>query len=185
MRHLMLDIETFGTTPGCVVLSIGAVEFDMPRGITGKFHAHLRTASQIEAGLHLDVRTVEWWLDQSKEAQNELLKSERFNPIDVIDAFIDTFDWKDLRVWANGASFDFPIMKALFNAFGKELPWAFYNEMDFRTIKNMVGKGTYEKLRAFPTVAHDALSDATAQAQTLINIIHWINGEHNELRLAA
>jgi len=185
MRHLMLDIETFGTTPGCVVLSIGAVEFDMQRGITGKFHAHLKTASQIEAGLHLDVRTVEWWLDQSKEAQNELLKSERFNPVDVIDAFIDTFDWKDLRVWANGASFDFPIMKALFNAFRKELPWAFYNEMDFRTIKNMVGKGTYEKLRVRPVLAHDALDDATAQAQTLINIIRWINGEHNELRLAA
>lgn len=24
MRHLMLDLETLGTTPGCVVLSIGA-----------------------------------------------------------------------------------------------------------------------------------------------------------------
>ena len=64
MRHLMLDIETFGTTPGCVVLSIGAVEFDLD-GIKGEFHAHIDVDSSTALGLKVDARTEKRWLEQS------------------------------------------------------------------------------------------------------------------------
>lgn len=185
MRHLMLDIETLGTSPGCVVLSIGAVEFGLQGNITGKFHSHLDTSDQTQKGLHIDAKTVEWWLDQDKVAQEALLSAERFHPKHVIEAFIDTFAWENIQVWANGASFDFPIIKALFEAYDFKLPWPYYSEMDFRTVKNMVGKNNFNRLRVRPTLAHDALSDAEAQAMTLVNIINWINGEHNDQRIAA
>lgn len=184
MRHLMLDIETLGTTPGCVVLSIGAVEFDL-NGITGEFHAHIDVPSCIEAGLQMEASTVMWWLDQSKEAQEALLKAETFPLVDVLAALTDTFEWQDLRVWANGASFDFPILDAAYKAVGKKAPWPYYNQMDFRTLKNMVGKKNFDLLRVRSGVAHDALDDARAQALSMINIINWINGGHDELRIAA
>ena len=184
MRHLMLDLETLGTTPGCVVLSIGAVEFDLD-GIKSEFHAHIDVDSSTALGLKVDARTVMWWLDQSKEAQNALLQADPFPIHDVLDALSDTFDWKDLKVWANGASFDFPILEAVYKAAHRTVPWKYYNQMDFRTMKNLVPKDSYELLRARPGTAHDALDDARAQASTLINIINWINGDHNERRLAA
>ena len=184
MRHLMLDLETLGTTPGCVVLSIGAVEFDLD-GIKSEFHAHIDVDSSTALGLKVDARTVMWWLDQSKEAQNALLQADTFPIHDVLDAFSDTFDWKDLKVWANGASFDFPILEAVYKAAHRNVPWKHYNQMDFRTMKNLVPSRSYELLRVRPDTAHDALDDARAQALTLVNILNWINGEHNEQRLAA
>lgn len=184
MRHLMLDLETLGTTPGCVVLSIGAVEFDLD-GIKSEFHAHIDVDSSTALGLKVDARTVMWWLDQSKEAQNALLQADPFPIHDVLDALSDTFDWKDLKVWANGASFDFPILEAVYKAAHRTVPWKYYNQMDFRTMKNLVPNGSYELLRVRPGTAHDALDDARSQALTLVNIINWINGDHNERRLAA
>ena len=184
MRHLMLDLETLGTTPGCVVLSIGAVEFDLD-GIKSAFHAHIDVDSSTALGLKVDARTVMWWLDQPKEAQNALLQADTFPIHDVLDAFNDTFDWKDLKVWANGASFDFPILEAVYKAAHRTVPWKYYNQMDFRTMKNLVPNGSYELLRVRPGTAHDALDDARSQASTLINIINWANGTHYEQRIAA
>ena len=184
MRNIMLDLETLGTNPGCVVLSIGAVEFDM-NGIKGEFHAHIDLDSSIDAGLVMEPRTVMWWFDQSKEAQTALLEADTVSLGDALEALIDTFEWEDTRVWANGAGFDFPILKAAFDAVGINAPWTFYNEMDMRTMKNLVGKEVFDKLRVRPSIAHDALDDARAQALTLMNIINWINGEGHELRIAA
>ena len=184
MRHLMLDIETFGTTPGCVVLSIGAVEFDL-NGIKGEFHAHIDVDSSTTLGLKVDAHTVMWWLDQSKEAQNALLQADTFPIQDVLDAFSDTFEWKDLKIWANGASFDFPILEAVYKAAHRNVPWKYYNQMDFRTMKNLVPNNSYELLRVRPGTAHNALDDARAQAATLINIINWTNGTHYEQRITA
>lgn len=184
MRHLMLDLETFGTSPGCVILSLGAVEFNL-KGISGEFHAHIEVDSSVDAGLHVDARTALWWLEQSKEAQNTLLQADTFPLADVLSAFSDTFEFKDLKVWANGADFDFPILKAAYEAVKQPVPWMYYNQMDFRTLKNMIGKKTYEKLRVHPTVAHDALDDARSQALTMINIIQWMNGEHDDVRITA
>lgn len=184
MRKLMLDLETLGTTPGCVVLSIGAVEFD-EHGIYGKFHAHIDIESSCEAGLKLDPRTVMWWLGQDTDAQNALLQAEKFPLVDALSAFTDSFEWKDLQVWANGASFDFPILTAAYKAAGLQPPWMYYNECDYRTVKNLVSKEVFQNLRVRPEVAHDALCDAVAQAKTTCNIVKWLRGEYDSKLFAA
>lgn len=183
MRNIMLDLETMGTSPGCVILSIGAVEFT--DHIVGEFHAHIDVKSSTDAGLLLEAPTVMWWLGQSKEAQQSLLDADTVSLHDALEAFVDTFDWGNTRVWANGASFDFPIIKAAFEAVGGNIPWAYYNEMDHRTLKNLVGKDVYKKLQVKPNLAHDALSDARAQALTAIDIMAWINGGDSAERLVA
>lgn len=172
-RNLMLDIETFGTQPGCVVLSIGAVEFD-ETGVTHEFHAHIDPGSAVAAGLTIDPNTVMWWLEQDKAAQTALLQAERHPLHDVIQAFIHTFEWDGLKIWANGASFDFPILKHAIEAAGFKQPWAYYNEMDYRTVKNLVPKNVFKLLKVEPTIAHDALDDARAQAQTLLGLLNHL-----------
>lgn len=185
MHGLMIDIETLGTNPGCVILSIGAVEFHS-EGITSEFHAHIDPRSACNAGLTIEPDTVMWWLGQTQEAQKKLVEADTVSLHDALEAFVDTFEWKDLRVWANGASFDFPILKAAFDAVGRSIPWAYYNETDYRTLKNIVGKSVFDTLRVSPTTAHDALADARAQALTTLNIINWLDGDRRDAkRLAA
>lgn len=184
MKKLMLDLETLGTTPGCVVLSIGAVEFD-ENDLHGSFHAHIDLESSCKAGLVIEPRTTMWWLEQSSEAQSALLEAEKFELRETLEAFVDTFDWDGLQVWANGASFDFPILTAAFNAAGIKTPWAYYNECDYRTLKNLVNKQVFNNLRVRPDLAHDALSDAIAQARTTQNILKWLRGEYDAKRVAA
>lgn len=185
MRHLMFDLETLGTKPGCVVLSIGAVQFDNAGNITGQFHAHIDPVSAVEAGLKIEPETVMWWLDQEKKAQEALLQADKHPLADAVNAFIDTFEWRDMKVWANGASFDFPILTAAIEAVGLKAPWAYYNEMDYRTMRNIIGKDELRLLRVLPEIAHDALCDARAQVQTLSNIFRHIENKGLSNAIAA
>lgn len=185
MRHLMLDLETLGTHPGCIILSIGAVEFDLDkRAITGRFHAHVDPQDAEDLGLRAEAGTVMWWLGQKQEAQQALLGAEQHGLAEVLNAFVDTFDWSDMKVWANGASFDFPILKRAFEVVGRDLPWHFYHEMDFRTVKNLVSKEDFDRVRVRPALAHDALEDTIAQAETLMNILALMK-EEGGFRVAA
>lgn len=176
MRNIMLDIETLGTQPGCVVLSIGAVEFDNS-GILATFHAHIDVASSHKAGLTVDPSTMMWWLGQSKEAQDAILQPDTVSLQDALAALTDTFEWGNTRLWANGASFDFPILEAAHSAVGVPVPWQFWNLMDYRTLKNLVDKKVYAQLHVKPDIAHDALADAKSQALTAINIMKFIEGD--------
>lgn len=181
----MLDLETLGTSPGCIVLSIAAVEFTQTE-LVGSFHTHIDIESCYQAGLTLEPRTVLWWLDQSKDAQNAILQAKTAPLAQALKDFKKRFVWNDLKVWANGASFDFPILKAAHDAVGTVIPWAYYNEMDHRTMKNIIPRSIYKGLQVKPDLAHDALSDAIAQAQTLQNIFHWLKEDgHDVERIAA
>ncbi len=173
MRNIMIDTETFGTKPGCVILSIGAVEFDQ-EGLHGTFHAHIDVDSSTAAGLTMDARTVMWWLDQEKAAQNAMLSAETVSLIDALDALEDTFDWDNKLVWANGASFDFPIIEAACHAVGRRTPWMYYNQMCYRTLKNVIGRDTFDQIKVDIGIAHDALDDASAQALTAIAIMQHL-----------
>lgn len=165
MSAIMFDAETLGRTAGCTVLSIGAVEFDSTK-IIKEFEIRIDPRDSQRRGCHMDADTVMWWLDQSKEAQNAL-KGDVFKMDYALGKLVEAFKWKNKQVWCNGASFDFPIIGALFNKCDMEIPWAFWNEMDMRTIKNMVGRDKWKASCIEPTVAHSALADAVGQAKTL------------------
>lgn len=177
MSGIMLDLETFGTTPGCAIFSIGAVRFDA-EGIHQRVHIHIDPDQK----LHIEPRTVMWWLEQSKEAQEALLRQTRVSLADALTQLDEAFDWEDSQVWANGASFDFPILKAAYDVCSMQAPWRYYNEMCYRTIRNTVPKATFNQSRVTPRIPHDALCDAEAQALTLINLLYPKEVEHAQLR---
>lgn len=174
MRNIMIDTETLGTSAGCVVLSIGAVEFDEHKIYT-QFHIHIDPESCTDAGLNIDTRTVLWWLDQSKDAQNALLKGTTVPLTDALDQFSAAFNWEGVKVWCNGADFDFPILDAAYKAVGKKVPWKYWSKMDYRTLKNLVPKPIYEDLKFEPVVKHDAHADAVAQALTTQALLAWLS----------
>lgn len=179
MQDIMIDIETLGTEPGCVILSIAATN-----GRTEGFHIHLDVEDCVNNGLVIEPRTTMWWMEQG-DAARKLITQPGAPLLSALTLFSHAFNWKEARVWCNGASFDFPILKAAFKRCQMALPWPYYAEMDFRTLKNLVSKETFETLRVKPVVAHDALADAVSQHMTLTNLINHLETQHVELKRAA
>lgn len=174
VRHIMLDLETLGKKPGCCVLSIGAVEFG-PHGVGEGFKINLSVPEQQALGLLVDPDTEAWWDRQSEQAR----AAARFDPKEPETALKLFNDWvrnvgqrRGIRVWGNGANFDQPVLRAVYDAFDDAPPWEFWNERCHRTMKNLFKQ---VEAPAAPKVAHDALEDAKAQAAHLVAILNSRN----------
>ncbi len=179
MTHdsIMIDLETLGTRPGCSILSIGACEFGA-EDIGKQFYQVVNLESCTDWGLKIEPRTAMWWLEQDEEARSALLKGQsQSRPLDIaLSELIAAFKWKNKKVWCNGASFDFPILEAAFDAVGLRAPWDYWNQMDYRTLKSIVPREVYEECKVDAPVKHQALMDAVAQAYTTINIMKHLAG---------
>lgn len=174
----MIDLETFGTHVGCVLRSIGAVQFNpYTIGDFGEeFYRNIDEESQLAVGLTKDENTVKWWAKQSKEAQDALL-GDQLPLEDVVEQFVQYYKSLPVTfVWSQGSNFDGVLWEAASKAVGHRIPWAFYNTRDTRTIyqvakvntKNIVRQGEH----------HNALADSRHQAicvQTAFKKIGWLD----------
>jgi len=155
--RVMVDIETLGREPGCVVVSIGAVRFGSD-GLGEEFFAEIAPASAQEFGLEIDAETLQWWLTQNGQARSQLVGG------DDLDTALEAFAaWlpDDAEVWANSPSFDCEILDAAFAAVGQPTPWQWYNQRDVRTVKNFDAAPDIEQ----DGIEHNALDDAIYQAR--------------------
>lgn len=175
MPHVMLDLETLGTRPGCSILSIGAVEFDAHSGKLGKeFYEVVSRASCRAKGLEEDASTIEWWSKQNREAQKVLEDAETCKQglggaLIQFTRYLEPFGKRNLYVWGCGADFDQPIIAACYAKVSFPLPWLFYNNRCYRTLRAL-GKVKGDA-PARTGVYHNALDDAKTQALQAINII--------------
>lgn len=163
MTHIMLDIETLGTRPGAVVLSVAMVRF------SDEAHTSLRLdrAEQVALGLVEDPQTVAWWAQQSPEAQ-----AEAFGPgvplraaLEHIAAWIA---WAapggDALIWCHGATFDCPLLGAVYERAGMAPPWHYAAVRDTRTLYDLAGVNVKSTEYSVPP-PHVALNDALAQTR--------------------
>lgn len=164
----MLDIETLGTRPGSIILSIGACAFDpqSPVQDTGaEFYVNIYADDCRANGLTQDDSTVAWWNRQSEAARAALL-TDRQTLYDGLFAFSSWWGhYGDKVVWGHGASFDPVLMEAAYHTVGMLPPWAFYNVRCSRTLFAIAGIDT-RRMRGSET-AHNALHDAKAQARAV------------------
>ena len=154
-KRVMVDIETLGTDPGAAIVSVGAVRFGKSRDRETYFES-VDPKSATNAGLEIDAETLEWWLERDGPAQAQLIGGRELET--VLREFNDFVTWAD-TLWANSPSFDLAILKAAMRAVGMEPNWAFYQERDFRTLKNLPGRPMIEQENK-----HHALADAEYQA---------------------
>lgn len=194
MTHIMLDLETWGKVPGSDIRSIGAVVFDPTRGTVGipdgdnsELQFYFATDNPIVAlttptGNHWDdvekvnrlypltrdPETVQWWNDQTPEAQAAFA-----NPVDLREACVKFQNWllsavgpmAEYRIWANDPHFDVSILDAVFRAVGLPVPWHYRSPRSMKTIVEAAGM-TINDYCNYGT-AHNALDDAIAQAMTV------------------
>jgi hypothetical protein len=170
---LMIDLETLGTSPGCVVLSIAAVPFNTEFDLE-PFYEKISVVTCQEYGLTTDPKTIEWWRRQSEEARNEA-----FSGTKELRAVLYRFSEYCAalpgapRIWGNGSDFDNPILAAAYKAVDLRQPWDFRDNMCYRTLKNLFHFIPYTK----PEVAHNAYQDARAQAVHAQLILNWLSAK--------
>lgn len=164
MQHVMIDLETYGTRPGCVLRSVGLVFFD-PRGdsLGAEFYANFTEEDQLEVGAHKDPDTIAWWERQSSQAQAQLLVEQKsfVHVAGEIHSFIK--DNRGKFVWSQGSNFDVVLLEHSLSLFGRKAPWLFYNTRDTRTAYEMAGFNTKSLVRE--GTYHNALDDAKHQAR--------------------
>lgn len=178
MNNLMIDIETLGTKPGCVILSISAVWFDIETGKTQDvFHQNISTHDSVKQGLKIDVETFMWWMQQSKEAQNKVVELRDLrslkNTIIRFSQFIYNNTSKDVKVWGNSSRFDLGILEAAFNLFDIETPWKHYNERDVRTLVSFAPE--IKKQTKFEGIPHYGIDDCKHQIKYCSKIYNKLN----------
>lgn len=167
---LMIDLETTGTKPGCRVLTLGAFGFNKD-GEQCEFYVRMNPLKMPDGTFHDDSSTMEWWNSQAPEAYAEAFEGKA-DPKDALAEFktffLKNFDTASrtnkFEVWSCGIDFDFPILLEFMEKFGYKGLWKFWQQYDYRTIKNCFpGVKMFEQ----NTCNHTALEDSKAQMRGL------------------
>lgn len=162
----MLDIETMGNTSKAAIISIAAVYFD-ETGTGRSLYHKVSLESSVAAGLEMDADTVMWWLRQDEEARKEF--KTKGDPLYYVLRKINDFINRDALVWGNGATFDNVILANAFQKVNMQVPWKFYNNRCFRTLKNLFPVEMREN-----KVKHNALEDAKWQAEYAAKVLQLL-----------
>lgn len=177
-KHIMLDIETWGTGPKALIVSIGAVAFDKD-AITDSFHVCIDPESAKATGGEIDPSTILWWMSSERtEPREKWLQAEKVDIWSALNGFrqwaepilsVDGDNVRPGRVWGNGAAFDNVIVRSAMERLNIDC-WPFWLDACYRTIK---GSAVDIKLQRLGTY-HDAVDDATSQAEHLIQINRFL-----------
>jgi len=162
MRHVMLDLETWGTTPGSALRSIGAVSFEFGGAVGDSFYRNIDEQSCLDRGLTVDPQTNAWWLRQPEQARAALLDNQQ----PLLKVVVEFHRWflfeQDAQfVWSQGGNFDEPLWAAAARACGERLPWKFWDARCTRTIYHAAEFDPRSMKRE--GVHHNALDDALFQ----------------------
>lgn len=181
MIDVMLDLETLGTSPDSIILSLGACIFYRKPCTKRKrrldFYRSFDYVSQYKKGRTLSMDTLQWWLRQRDTLafHQVFLASQGMN---LRLGLIEFNNWlksqadSDIRIWAHGASFDLPMLDhALKDC---ELDWVpgldFRNFRDTRTLLDVCNV----KMKKADN-AHNAVDDAIAQAEAMEECFDILN----------
>lgn len=180
MKRFMVDLETLGINPGCVILSIGAVRFDSERP-GDWFYSRIDLHSARVAGLRVESDTLMWWFRHGEAAiEHSALGGDHL--ADALNRLALWFGHPPFEVWGNGCTFDNEILRFAFNRCGIPV-WERRADRCFRTLVGTSGAGVpmdYAALMPlieppcwWPSVPrHHALRDAACQAAYVESIFH-------------
>lgn len=185
-KHVMIDTETLGRTPGSVVRSVAAVEFDPRTGETGRQKVwKIDLVDSIRYGFKVEASTLKWWMMQSDEARREFVEGAETPLEDFLEDFMQfiaaTDEGNDFTLWCLQLDFDVAMLRSMYSWYNlnvyrcdeEVLPWNFRKVRDVRPYMDALDSAGLLP----PKVAdrHTPLADCLAQ----INCVHLV--EKNNL----
>lgn len=180
---LMLDIETLGTGPGCVILAVAAVPFYKSEGLAGaEFFKTIDIQSCQDLGLKIDPSTLHWWMQKPDLILD--LQKDTFplrGVLAQLSVFFQAKCTEDVRVWGKGPSFDNAILRDAYDRVGIKLPWRYSRERCVRTFLD-----GYEELLKdtlpFVGTPHHPVADALHQIRSMEKVQYlYVSDDHHEL----
>ncbi len=164
-NHLVVDLETLSTKPTAAIVSIGAVIISDGEITPKTYKAYISRSSALTYGC-LDLNAILFWIHQDNAVFNTAMSGVTLLPdaLEALSVFIRANKIK--TVWGNGADFDNVILSNAYHECKLDIPWHYSENRCLRTLRAM-----HPKVKSIkPLMPHDALSDAIAQAKTLIAI---------------
>lgn len=157
----MIDLETGDTAYTAAVWEVGCVVVD---GVTGEIEQEtaffLNMSSPMQAKRTVSAATVEYLDENSPQwpKYNDAIIDDNDSIIamQTLAVLLCTCD----EVWCKGASFDFPILRGLFEDFGMSYPIQFRKE---RCMRVMLALYPDVPMLLDTSKTHGALYDAQAQ----------------------
>ena len=181
-QDIMVDIETFGTDADAVVVSIGAVKFNLDGQDTvdsldnaervGIWY--LEPEAQLKNARTVNGQTLLWWLQQSDSAR-QFIYTMRPTPITEALEAIATFCKDSKHLWGNGATFDNTIIRSLFSTFNVKFPISYRGDRCHRTLINLLPREQKPQFLRYG-VQHNALDDAISQVLYAQEIYGMLRG---------
>jgi exodeoxyribonuclease VIII len=170
MNQIMIDIETLGTTPDSVILSIGAVKFSFDDDDIETFKQNIDPRSCKKYGLVTQKDTIQFWADQPIEVQKSVMsnQSDIEYALAGLNNFIGGYNSKN-RIWANGVAFDISMLEWSYRVVGIPCPWRYFQIMDVRTIISLSGIDW----KNYPRIGdhHDSIGDCLTQIKIIKEIL--------------
>jgi 3' exoribonuclease, RNase T-like len=174
MKHVMVDLETLGTLPGCRILSIGAVFFSQA-GLGQEFYREAQINNQ--GNLVVEEATLSWWQSRPAEVRDRLFEGQDDKPalrivLEKFNAWLDSHVDRDVvGLWGNGADFDNAILQVAFDRVCENGPaWPFWSNRCYRTLKNLAPGIKLTRQGNH----HNALDDAKSQALHAIELLNHL-----------
>jgi len=172
--HATIDIETLGTSPDTVVLTIGGIKFDpmADDGLHSEFYYRVDADEQIEMGRSVMESTIEWWEKQSEEVKAEAMNPEgRVSVEETLKALNKWLVGVD-KLWCQGPVFDIGILENLYKQIKLHHNWSFWNIRDSRTLFGLMDKDPRKEI---DFAAHNALADAIVQSLCIQKVYKKLN----------
>jgi hypothetical protein len=159
----MIDLETLGTHPDCVILTLGAIKFNpfTDEEPHSGIYQRLDIDEQDRLGRTQDESTIEWWGRQKQSVQEEAFTEEGRIGLEQMTKEINKFLVGVDVLWAQGPAFDIVILEDLYRQLKKPIPWNFWQIRDSRTLFSLLPK---DPRKDIIQEAHNALADCYYQA---------------------
>lgn len=172
MPDIAIDLETMGTGHDAAVIAIGAVELDATAGTIGeRFEAVIDLTDAARNGGSIDGDTVLWWMRQDAAAREIFTKRRGDSTKRALFRFsawmAQRGPRKTLRVWGDGSDFDNVILAATYRRAGVALPWDYWNNRCYRTLRNLYPDIDCPQVG----IAHSAVDDAESAARHLLMLL--------------
>jgi len=184
MQDIMLDLETLGTEPNAIILSIGMVAFDYQNNKLGpEFYTPISVLGSVAAGYQYSDSTLIWWERQTPVARGVLAEAlttaiTPYAACNSVREYLQQFS-PDVRVWGNGAAFDNELLRGYLRKHYPVPLWKFWNDRCYRTL-NALMAARVEKtdpLASRVGTHHNALDDAKTQALRAMQMLRLMEAE--------
>lgn len=160
----MIDLETLGVEPDCVIMTLGAIKFDPFTDAEPHSGLYLRcdVDEQTAMGRTIDDNTLAWWAKQDDAIKEEAFGDHDRVSMDELTRSINKFCVGLDVLWCQGPLFDYAILQNLYKQVGKPCPWNYWQIRDSRTLFAMMPS---DPRKAIQESLHNALADCYYQAK--------------------